>query len=74
MDYTIVMPGEADYEAGKISVLAPVGTALLGDRVGDEIAWDVPRGMRRLRIDAVRIQPEAAAHLGGVNETLSADR
>ena len=61
-DYTIVMPGEANYEAGRISVLAPLGTALLGYRVGDEIEWDVPRGIRRLRIDAVLFQPEAAAH------------
>ena len=62
MDYTIVLPGEANYEAGKISVLAPLGTALLGYRVGDEIEWEVPRGVRRLRIDAVLFQPEAAAH------------
>lgn len=61
-DYTIVMPGEANYEAGRISVLAPLGTALLGYRVGDEIEWEVPRGVRRLRIDAVLFQPEAAAH------------
>jgi regulator of nucleoside diphosphate kinase len=60
MDYTIVMPGEANYEAGKISVLAPLGTALLGYRVADEIEWEVPRGVRRLRIDAVLFQPEAA--------------
>jgi len=64
MDYTIVMPGEANYEAGKISVLAPLGTALLGYRVGDEIEWEVPRGVRRLRIDAVLFQPEAASHSG----------
>ena len=64
-DYTIVMPGEANYEAGKISVLAPLGTALLGYRVGDEIEWEVPRGVRRLRIEAVLFQPEAAAHTAG---------
>ncbi|HYK05827.1 MAG TPA: GreA/GreB family elongation factor [Thermoanaerobaculia bacterium] len=63
MDYTIVMPGEANYDAGKISVLAPLGTALLGYRVGDELEWEVPRGVRRLRIDAVLFQPEAAAHV-----------
>ena len=61
MDYTIVMPGEANYEAVRISVLAPLGTALLGYRVGDEIEWEVPRGIRRLRIEAVLFQPEAAA-------------
>ena len=62
MDYTIVMPGEANYDAGRISVLAPLGTALLGYRVGDEIEWEVPRGVRRLRIEAVLFQPEAEAH------------
>lgn len=62
MEYTVVMPGEANYEAGRISVLAPLGTALLGYGVGDEIEWEVPRGVRRLRIDAVLYQPEAAAH------------
>ena len=62
MDYTIVMPGEANYDTGRISVLAPLGTALLGYRVGDEIEWEVPRGVSRLRIDAVLFQPEAAAH------------
>jgi regulator of nucleoside diphosphate kinase len=61
-DDTIVLPGEANYDAGKISVLAPLGTALLGYRVGDEIEWEVPRGVRRLRIDAVLYQPEAASH------------
>ena len=61
-DYTIVVPGEANYDAGRISVLAPLGTALLGYRVGDEIEWEVPRGVRRLRIEAVLFQPEAAAH------------
>lgn len=63
-DYTIVMPGEANYEAGRISVLAPLGTALLGYRVADEIEWEVPRGVRRLRIDAVLYQPEAAGQMG----------
>lgn len=63
-DYTLVMPGEANYESGKISVLAPLGTALLGYGVGDEIEWQVPRGVRRLRIDAVLFQPEAAGQMG----------
>lgn len=60
MELTVVMPGEADYDRGKISVLAPLGTALLGYRVGDEIEWEVPRGMRRIRVDAILFQPESA--------------
>jgi regulator of nucleoside diphosphate kinase len=69
--YTVVMPGEADYASGRISVLAPLGTALLGFRVGDEIEWEVPRGVRRLRIDAVLFQPEAAAARRGAGAEAS---
>jgi len=41
-------------------VLAPIGTALLGERVGAEIRWEVPAGVRRLRIEELLYQPEAA--------------
>lgn len=58
--YTLVFPEEADSTAGKISILAPVGTALLGYRVGDVIEWDVPAGKRRLKLKAVLYQPEAS--------------
>ena len=61
MEFTLVFPIDANIEAGKISVLAPLGTAMLGYRVGDEFAWTVPYGERRLRVAAVRFQPEAAA-------------
>jgi regulator of nucleoside diphosphate kinase len=60
--YTIVFPRDADLSTGCISVLAPIGTALLGYAVGDELAWNVPGGVRRFRIDAVRHDAlEAAA-------------
>ncbi|HWR37304.1 MAG TPA: nucleoside diphosphate kinase regulator [Clostridia bacterium] len=55
--YQIVFPRDADISNNKISVLAPIGTALLGYRVGSEIEWNVPGGTRRLRIDAVEKQP-----------------
>ena len=58
--YTLVFPADADFKAGKISVLAPIGTALLGERVGAEIQWEVPAGLRRLRIEELLYQPEAA--------------
>ena len=58
--YTIVFPADADYEKGKISILAPLGTALLGFRIGDVVDWHMPGGTRRLRIDALVYQPEAA--------------
>jgi regulator of nucleoside diphosphate kinase len=58
--YTIVFPSEANLEEHKISILAPIGTALLGYRVGDTVEWPVPGGIRRLRIDALLYQPESA--------------
>jgi regulator of nucleoside diphosphate kinase len=64
MIYTLVFPSEANLEQGRISVLAPVGTALLGFRAGDIVEWPTPGGTRRLRIEEVLFQPEAAA--GGV--------
>ncbi|HPW54588.1 MAG: nucleoside diphosphate kinase regulator [Thermoanaerobaculaceae bacterium] len=59
-EYTLVFPQEAEITTGKISVLAPVGTAMLGYRIGDEFEWEVPTGVRRLRVDALPYQPEAA--------------
>jgi len=58
--YSIVYPEKADFENGKISVLAPIGMALLGYRVGDLVKWPVPAGMRRLKVEEVLYQPEAA--------------
>ena len=52
--YTLVFPHEADLPSGRLSVLAPLGTALLGYRVGDEIEWAMPGGVRRVRIESVR--------------------
>jgi regulator of nucleoside diphosphate kinase len=43
-----------------VSVLAPIGTAVLGYRVGDTIEWEVPAGVRRLKVEDVLFQPEAA--------------
>lgn len=53
-DITLVLPFEADVKARRISVLAPLGTALLGFREGDEVQWAMPGGVRRLRVERVR--------------------
>ena len=58
--YSLVFPTEADFTEGKISVLAPIGTAILGYKPGDVIEWPVPSGLRRLKVDQVLYQPEAA--------------
>lgn len=60
-DYTLVFPLEADVSAKRISVLAPLGTALLGFRDGDIVEWMMPGGMRRLRIERVH-QPIAVEY------------
>ena len=60
MEFTLVFPSEANIDEGKISVLAPLGTAMLGYRVGDEFEWTVPYGLRRLKVTNVHFQPEAA--------------
>jgi regulator of nucleoside diphosphate kinase len=59
MEFTLVFPIDADIEAGKISVLAPLGTAMLGYRVGDEFEWPIPYGLRRSRVTHIHFQPEA---------------
>jgi regulator of nucleoside diphosphate kinase len=64
-EITLVYPGSADVDAGKISVLVPVGTALLGLRVGQSIDWELPGGEKqRFRIVEVPFQPEAAGEPG----------
>jgi regulator of nucleoside diphosphate kinase len=60
MEYTLVFPQDADLAEGKISVLAPIGTAMLGYRAGDVFSWQVPSGERRIRVEAILYQPEAA--------------
>lgn len=66
MTYTLVFPRDANFDQGKISVLAPVGTAILGYRVGDGIEWKVPGGLRQLRVEEMLYQPEAAEHAARV--------
>lgn len=64
-EVVLVYPNEADIDAGKISILVPVGSALLGLRVGQSIDWTLPGGQkRRYRVVAVPYQPEAAGSGG----------
>jgi regulator of nucleoside diphosphate kinase len=58
--YTIVPPTDADVAARRVSVLAAMGTALLGYRVGDAVEWSMPGGRRRLLVEEILYQPEAA--------------
>jgi len=60
MILTLVYPDHANISEGRISILAPVGTAILGSRVGETIEWEVPDGIRTLKVDRILYQPEAA--------------
>lgn len=67
---TLVYPnGPEGMEAGAaenadgstpLTVISPLGSALLGTRVGQSATWIGPRGPRRIRVDALEFQPEAA--------------
>lgn len=64
LEATLVYPNNADVGANRISVLAPVGSALLGLAVGQSIVWPLPGGGdRHLRVIGVTYQPEAAGDL-----------
>ncbi|MFP4481962.1 MAG: GreA/GreB family elongation factor [Thermovirgaceae bacterium] len=57
---TLFFPEETDSAAGKIAILAPVGTALPGYIVGDVIEWEGPAGKRRLEVKEILDPPEAS--------------
>jgi len=58
--YQLVFPGDADAGQNKISILAPIGTALIGFKVGDTVEWGAPAGVKRMKIEEILYQPEAA--------------
>jgi len=67
---TIVYPQDVDPAEGKISVIAPVGSALLGLSVGQSIEWCFPDGRpRTLRVVELLYQPEAAVNAGLSEQT-----
>lgn len=59
-EVTLVFPEEADAVEGRISVVAPMGVALLGCRNNQTVEFAVPRGTRTLRIKQILYQPEAS--------------
>jgi regulator of nucleoside diphosphate kinase len=60
MNLTLVFPDQADVGSGKISVLAPIGAAMLGYQTGDIFEWDTPGGKRTLRVEKVVAPPNFA--------------
>ena len=67
-EYTLVFPEQADVDQKRISILAPIGTALLGYSEGDDVRWTTPGGTRRIKIRQVT-QPAAES----ASERLLAD-
>jgi len=62
-EITLVYPDDADRDGSRVSVLSPVGSALLGLRVGQTIEWPTVNGRRgRFRVLALPYQPESAGH------------
>jgi regulator of nucleoside diphosphate kinase len=62
--YTLVYPRDADGSGDRISIFAPVGSALLGLSQGNEIEWPRPGGgVLRVRIVEVTYQPERSGEL-----------
>ena len=57
--YKMVPPSEANSGAGNLSILAPVGIALLGYGEGDHFECETPGGTRRFLVESVLFQPEA---------------
>ena len=60
MTYKLVFPDNADSNHNKVSILAPIGIALLGYKVGDVVELKVPAGLRRLEVKKILYQPESS--------------
>ena len=58
-EISLVYPSEADISENKISVLSPIGTAILGYCEGSIIEWKVPNGTVQIKVKKVLFQPEA---------------
>ena len=59
-EYTLVFPEQANVEQGRLSVVSPIGTAILGYSKGNTIAWQTPGGPRQIQVVDIPYQPEAA--------------
>lgn len=58
--YTLVFPDKANIEEGRLSVVSPIGTAILGYTKGSTVSWNTPGGPRQIKIADITYQPEAA--------------
>ena len=56
--YTLVFPEKADIKGNRISILAPIGIAILGHKVGESIEWVAPSGPKKMTFIEIHYQPE----------------
>jgi regulator of nucleoside diphosphate kinase len=74
-EITLVYPKHADIASGKVSVLVPVGTALLGMRVGQSIDWELPNGQKhRYKVVAVPLQGDPNSDASGDGQGASSGK
>lgn len=59
-DYTLVFPHQADFSKNRISIMAQIGVALIGCKVGDTVSWKTQAGERRFKIVSILYQPESS--------------
>lgn len=59
LNLKLVYPRDADFKKGHISILSPLGSALIGYKVGDTISFEVPKGVKEIKINRILFQPEA---------------
>jgi len=60
MTYQLVFPEEADPAEGRISILAPLGTGMLGYKAGDQFSWETPGGKVKMKVRNVSTPPKAS--------------
>ena len=59
MTFKLVYPQDADFKNNRLSVLSPLGSALIWYREGDEVEFRVPAGTKKVKITRILFQPEA---------------
>lgn len=62
ISFQLAYPQEADADLHKISVLSPLGMAIIGEKVGSVVEWEFAAGKKRLKIERLYYQPEARGH------------
>ena len=53
-EFQLVIPTERNISANKISILAPMGSAVMGYALGDSVTWSFPNGAKELKITSVK--------------------